>query len=141
FALEQLHRVVRPLVVDAEVERAHDVRMLQLRECAELLVEQLGERLAPLVVAGKCQALERDRSPALSIARAVNGAHAALAEQIGDLVALRARRGCERRHVSIVTASTRPPGSALYLKRTRRGVTTSHDYADVEHVIRSRTCA
>ena len=86
LAVEQFHRVIRTIVVDGKVVHANDVRMRELRERAELVVEQLGHQRALVLTLWKHQALERYELAAVLIEHAIDCTHAARAEQPFNLI-------------------------------------------------------
>ena len=94
--VEDLHRVERPLVVDAVVVRLDDPRMAEARQRVELATEaQLGA--APSFLQTR-HPLQRHRTTVGDVDRAIHTTHATAAELLLDAVAIadEASGGLER---------------------------------------------
>ena len=77
LALEQLHRDVRLIAVDAVVENVDDVRAFESSRCSGFSPEAHVVRLAPL----HCAELDRDLDVQLHVARNPQRPHAALRQR------------------------------------------------------------
>jgi hypothetical protein len=118
-ALDQLHREVEHRALElAEVVDRHGVRVLHAGREPGLATK---ERHAPLVErrAGE-QHLDRRDAPEVQVTRAVDHAHAALAEGLDALVGTHLKRLRERRGA---VRGLRPLGDGA---RRRRGRTARH---------------
>ena len=96
-AVEDLHRVERPVLVDAVVVGLDDPRMTEARERVELTAEAQLRAASSLLEAR--HALQRDGATVRDVDRAVHHAHAPAAELLLDAVAVadEASGGIERR--------------------------------------------
>ena len=88
FPLDELHRDVRDSVRLADVVDGQDVRMVERRGRARLLLEAL--TAAGVGGQGLGQHLDRDLAPEPRVPRPIHLAHAAGAERREDLVRIRA---------------------------------------------------
>ena len=96
--LEQLHRHVEELAVDAPVDDAHRVRVLQVRRGLRFPAEAPDERRVGVHV--RVHDLERDLARLSVLLGAVDLGHRALADEAGDAEAPRDRPAEERLRLS-----------------------------------------
>ena len=94
LAVEQLRHDVRRAVVHADVVHREDVRMVQRRGGSRFLLEAL----QPVGIGARRsrENLDRDVAPEARVARAIDLAHPARAEQRIDFVGTEMDTGCER---------------------------------------------
>jgi hypothetical protein len=90
---EQLHRVVRPVGIQAVVVDFDDSRVCELGEGVELALEQRCGFAAALVVGRARELLQRNLAPSRTVGGAVHRRHAAAAEPFGHVVAVADSRG------------------------------------------------
>ena len=84
LAFDELHRhEVIVLMAEERIER-RDPRMIELRERGRLIAESLQQLRIPAHV--RAQTLDRDRAVKHHVHAPVDGAHAALADLLDDLV-------------------------------------------------------
>jgi hypothetical protein len=91
LAVQQLHRVVRAFSIGPEVMHRDHVRMRQLRERAELLLEERDQLAITIGLLREAQALERDVGAAVQIGDAKHGAHTAATDRALHRVAAGSR--------------------------------------------------
>jgi hypothetical protein len=85
-AVDELHRVVRTCFTDGIVVHFDDVRVRELRERRELLLEQAHRLLIVPIVSRQRELLQGDLAPVCEIHCSMDLRHTAAAEELADRV-------------------------------------------------------